>query len=106
MENGPIGLPIKNGAFPWRTVKEPEGICLHDWVIYVGQMLVNMPYMEHMGYRGTTHDLLLDQPLPWLTFRLEISDLRSVEKFDSKGWRLKNNNWENQSKNIPSGNLT
>ena len=43
MENGPIGLPIKNGAFPWRTVKEPEGICLHDWVIYVGQMLVNIP---------------------------------------------------------------
>jgi len=43
MENGPIGLPIKKGAFPWRTVKEPEGICLHDWVIYVGQMLVNIP---------------------------------------------------------------
>ena len=28
MENGPFidGLPIKNGDFPWRTVKLPEGI--------------------------------------------------------------------------------
>jgi hypothetical protein len=25
-------------------------IYLHDWVIYVGQMLVNIPYMEHMGW--------------------------------------------------------
>jgi len=27
MENGPFidGLPIKNGDFPWRTVKSPEG---------------------------------------------------------------------------------
>jgi hypothetical protein len=22
---------------------------LHDWVIYVGHMLVNIPYMGHMG---------------------------------------------------------
>ena len=22
---------------------------LHDWVILFGQMLVNIPYMEHMG---------------------------------------------------------
>jgi hypothetical protein len=50
MENGPIGLPIKNGAFPWRTVKEPEGICLHDWVIYVGQMLGYI--FQHHGTYG------------------------------------------------------
>ena len=30
-------------------------IYLNDWVILFGQMLVNIPYMEHMGYLKCTH---------------------------------------------------
>ena len=43
-------LAVKHRAFP-------QQICnlwcwyiyLHDWVILFGQMLVNIPYMEHLG---------------------------------------------------------
>ena len=42
MENGPIGLPMKNGDFPWRTVKEPD-FCWAN----VGKYSSTM---EYMGY--------------------------------------------------------
>ena len=35
-------------------------IYIHDWVIYVGHMLVNIPYMEHLG--NDLYLILLERP--------------------------------------------